>query len=182
MSLIIGINIPNSAKQKIKTQLKCIREKYEGYKWVDEDLYHIKILTFQESMQQEKIKEKLNSLLYDQEQFYLYSQGVSLSIRHKIKIFIEFIKEKKLGKLAENIEKQFDDSFEKGRKYVPHLDIATYKIPSKQQYLLLKKKLKNTDISLSFLVSELVLFESLHEKGKNILKVISTFSLYKSTT
>ena len=182
MSLIIGINIPNSAKQKIKTQLKHIKQEYERYKWVDEEIYHIKIFTFQESISQEKIKEKLNSLLYDQEQFYLYTHCVSLSIRHKIKIFIEFIKEKKLEKLAEKIERQFDGSFQKLGKYIPHLDIGTYRIASKQQYLLFKKKLKNTDIEFSFLVGELVLFETSHEKGNNILKIIHTFSLYKPIT
>lgn len=182
MSLIIGINIPNSAKQKVKTQLKQMKQEYERYKWVDEESYHIKIFTFQESISQEKIIKRLNSLLYDQEQFYLYAQSISLSIRHKIKIFIEFIKEKKLEKLAEKIEKQFDDSYKKSRKYVPHLDIATYRIASKQQYLLFKKKIKNTDVEFSFLVSELILFESLREKEKNILKIINTFPLYKSTT
>jgi len=49
-------------------------------------------------------------------------------------------------------------------KFIPHLTIARSRIPSKQQYFVLKKRVEKINIDISFKVNEVILFESVLSK------------------
>jgi 2'-5' RNA ligase len=63
------------------------------------------------------------------------------------------------------------------KKYLPHVTIARWKIPSKQQYFLIKKKLQAMRIDLSFTVDHLFLYQSVSHKHHPVYKKLRQFDL-----
>ena len=79
-------------------------------------------------------------------------------MKNKITLNLDFRREKEIERISESIKEQFP-MIQSSEKFVPHLTIAKYKIPSKQQYFVIKKRLANLDIDLSFKVNKLSLLE-----------------------
>lgn len=175
MRLFLAIDIPDIVKRKIDNQLAEIKKDYPQFSWTARNNFHITLRFYGERNNPYTIIKELSQLTFDQPAFYLYSAGVDLFINHKIVIYLTFHKEKKLITL----EKKIRDSTVNNntKKFIPHLSLARYRIPSKQQYLLIKKKLSRLHINTSFLVSELVLFESILGGRQPVYRQIHRFSL-----
>lgn len=75
------------------------------------------------------------------------------------------------------INEEFYFDFAQQKKYLPHLTLARCRIPSKQQYLLLKKRLKKINIKVDFPVKKITLFQSILSGKKPVYKKIDTFNL-----
>ena len=116
-------------------------------------------------------------MLFDRENFYLYSTTVDVFATQKLVIYLEFKREKRLEDVAELIKGNFDGNEYNERKFVPHLTLARGRRSSKQQYFALKKKLEKANIDISFKASKLVLFESILEGRKPIYKKLASFKL-----
>ena len=114
-------------------------------------------------------------MIYDVEPFVMYSYGADLFINNKILLYIYFRREKKVeeivGKIKNNL--QIEDK----AKYIPHLSIARTRVPSKQQYLHLKKKLAKLPVDISFPVKKIHLFQSILSNQQPVYKKIASFSL-----
>lgn len=159
MRLFLAIEPPPKVKKHIFEQLEVLYEEYKQFSWTPPENYHITIHFIGESEDAKYIIKKVETALYDAPSFYLFSQSAELFIQKKITLYISFQREKKLEGVADSIF----DIFVPGTKlkFVPHLTVGRYKIPSKQQYLLLKKKMFNLPLDVEFEVRKVVLFDSI---------------------
>lgn len=170
MRLFLAIDLPSVVKKQLERQLKEIKQVYPDFNWVAVENFHITLHFYGERSDDEKIIEQLKKVLFDQESFYLYSSRVNLFINRKIVIYLEFRREKKLEQLVEKIRTTFPPGSYQERKIIPHLTLARCRIPSKQQYFVLKKMLKKLTINISFPVKKVILFESILGGRKPIYK------------
>jgi 2'-5' RNA ligase len=63
------------------------------------------------------------------------------------------------------------------KKFIPHLTVAKYRIPSKQQYFLLQKNLAKQKIDIELEVKKMVLFQTVVQAGKSVYKKVRDFDL-----
>lgn len=154
MRLFLAIDLPGKVKRQLDEQLKEIKLEYPQFTWVSKENFHITIHFYGEINKVSKMIERLKNILYDQQSFYLYSTSIDLFMNAKIVIYLNFRREKKLEELEEKIG-------EKSVKFIPHLTLARCRIPSKQQYFVLKKRLQKLNINISFPVKKIILFESI---------------------
>ncbi len=176
MRLFLAIELSDKIKKEIDDQLLEIKKAYSQFQWVPANNYHITVYFFGEISDHKKIINKLEQVLYDKELFYFYSTSVDLFIHHKITIHLNFRREKKIEKINDSIKEIFKIS-ENSARFIPHLTLARYKIPSKQQYFVLKKRLAKVAVNVSFKINKLVLFESILGGSQSVYKKIYTFKL-----
>lgn len=178
MRLFLAIELPEIIKNQISQSITVVRREYPQFNWVPPENYHITIHFFGEIDDDVKIKEGISNVLFDRDRFYLYSNFVDLFINNKIVIYLDFRREKNLEKIAEDITGRFQQPEDiHKKKFVPHLTLARYKIPSKQQYFVLKKRLAKLDIDIEFPVDKLVLYQSILTEEKPIYKKLEEFPL-----
>mgnify|MGYP001118827682 CR=1 FL=1 len=179
MRLFLAIDIPKEVKEKIYAKLSNLRINYRNFNWVPAENYHITLYFFGETNRSENIDRRIRRAVFDQEGFYLYSNSLDFFLRRrKMIIFLNFQRERKLESLVEKINKEFFSDFHQEKKYLPHLTLARCRLPSKQQYFLLKKKIKEIKINVFFPVKEIILFQSLLGGKKPVYKKISTVNLF----
>lgn len=179
MRLFLAIDLPDEAKKAVEKQLLPLQREYPYFKWVDSLNYHITLHFFGDVAKPDKIIRFMNELVYDIPQFYLYSSELGLFIKDKITLYVEFQRNKALEKMVKRIKER--SALGTSRKFVSHLTFSRYRIPSKQQYLLIKKKLKNFDPDIEFKVETIILFESIPGIQKPVYKKIAEFPLIIET-
>lgn len=177
MRLFLAVDIPDKVKEQLEQQLYEFKKQYPGFEWVNPENYHITIHFFGEKYNANEIGKKIKDLLWDKTEFFLYSFGLDVFANHKLHIYLTFRREKKIEELAERIKGNFDLNLENDRKYIPHLTLARAKRSSKQQYFVLKKRLQNLDVDISFSVKKVVLFQSVIEGKQPVYKRLSSFKL-----
>ncbi len=177
MRLFLAIEIPQKIKEKLEKQLFFLKKQYPQFSWVDKDNFHITIYFFGERDDVDKIKNKIKDLLWNQFVFYLYSFNLDIFVNHRLVLYLNFYREKKIEELAALIKNNFDSYNKSNQKFIPHLTLARGPRSSKQQYFALKKKLNQKKINISFKVDKIVLFESILTGNKPIYKKIASFSL-----
>ncbi|MDH7476498.1 MAG: RNA 2',3'-cyclic phosphodiesterase [Microgenomates group bacterium] len=175
MRLFLAIELPKKIKQQITESLKKIQLEYQDYHWVETDNFHLTLVFIGERKEYQSIAKKIKDALYDQEKFYLYSQKVDLFMNSKIVIYLGFNREKKLENLVEKIKKSLN--FVSEKKFIPHLTLARCRIPSKQQYFHLRKKLNKLNIEIEFPVKKVVLYQSILATGRPVYKKLDQFPL-----
>jgi 2'-5' RNA ligase len=176
MKLFIGIDIAERTQKIINSKLEFLLRKYPDFDWVPSENYHITIQYFGETNKAKEVEQRLRDLLYDQNSFYLHSRGLSLFMREKITIYLDFSRQKVLEELERKISIDFSTS-NQGYKYIPHITLAKYRIPSKQQYLLIKKKIGQTSIEEEFEVKKVTLFESITQGSRSFYNKIAQIPL-----
>ncbi len=165
----LAISIPESLKLAIEKQIIELKKNYPNFRWIPKENYHITINYFGIVKNLDKLVKQIDEKLFDTKKFYLYSNHLSLFIYDKIVIYLGFEKER----LLLNIKTIWS-----GKKdFIPHITVARAKIPSKQQYFVLKKRLLETTIMMEFCVDKLTLFESLPGKGFPIYNKVVDFPL-----
>ena len=181
MRIFIGIEIPEKIKKKISNEIKNLKNSYANFRWVKEENYHLTLLFLGEVKENklEKIKKRLKRAIFDQESFFLFSYKFDLFINHQIVIYINFKRQKLLEQLAEKIRREFREYTYKTnvKKFVPHLTIARAKIPSKQQYFVLKKFLNKTKTNFYFKVEKITLYQSILKKTGPLYKKLLQIDL-----
>lgn len=177
MRLFLAIEIPKDIKKQIAEELTQIKNEHRDFQWVPEENYHITIHFFGETDRLEQIKKRLSEILFDAQPFFLYSSNIDLFLKSRITIYLNFFREKRL----ENIEKNIREVYEGGNaneiKFIPHLTLASCRIPSKQQYFVLKKRLEKIKTEIELKVKSLTLFESILNEGKPYYKKLANFPL-----
>lgn len=169
MRLFLAVDLPVKTKNELERQLDEIKHEYPQFSWIPRENYHITVHFFGEVTKLEKLIGHLKEKFYDKERFYLYSTDTNLFINQKIIIYLNFRKEKKLL----NLEKIIGDK----QGFIPHLTLARCRIPSKQQYFVLKKRFEKLEININFPVKQLVLFESLPNGKYPVYKKVAKFDL-----
>ena len=174
MRLFLAIDLPSTAKKSLNEQLQDWQEEYRVFNWVREENYHIILHTFNEILQPNSITEKIKEVLFDQTNFYLYAIRLDFFMDQQITIYVDFRKEQKLQALIDTLGIAFPS---KQKELVSHVAVARCRIPSKQQYFVIKKKIERSDIDMSFQVKELSLFESVLSQKKQKYNKVMTFPL-----
>ncbi len=177
MRLFLAIDLPGLAKRQVANQLLRFKREYPYFRWVEAANYHLTLHFFGEVSSADKISRFMNDLVYDTPSFYLYSLGLDLFIKDNIALYLEFKRNKILEKLVRRIKEKSALGTSSSRKFVSHLTFSRYRIPSKQQYLLIKKKLKNFIPDIEFKVTTITLFESVPGFQKPVYKKIAEFPL-----
>jgi len=179
MRLFLAVDLPTKIKENINLQLTPIKKEYPQFLWNNFENYHVTVHFIGETQNVEEIKKKTEDLLFDQESFYLYSVGCDLFMKNRITLYVNFRREKKIEKLSEKLRESFIKNSPSNLKFVPHMTIARAKIPSKQQYFVLKKRLEKLNIESAFEVKKITLFESLLGGRETVYKKIKNFPLIK---
>jgi len=162
MKTQLMIELSDKTKKQIVDQLADFRKLYPQFQWGRIENYNILIHSFGEFANKKSTIEKIETALYDKNLFYLYSFEVALTIGNNIILFMDFKREKEIERISESINEV--------EKFVPRLILAKYKIPSKQQYFVIKKRLSNLEVDVSFKVNKLSLFEG--EKRVRVFKLL----------
>lgn len=183
MRLFIGIDLPDEIKKKVSKEITQLKKRYPDFRWVEEKNYHITLLFLGEVAEGKlpKIKERLERAVFNISSFYLFSYSFNLFIHHKIVLHIDFRREREIELLAKEIKKEFREfNFKNNtKKFIPHLTIARAKIPSKQQYFVLKKLLEQQKTDFYFKVDKITLFKSTLTKQGPIYEKLFEVSLFK---
>lgn len=169
MNMMLKIELADEIKKQIVTQLVDFKKLYPQFQWEKIENYHILVHSFGEFLDKKSTINLLETALYDKNTFYLYSFEVALTIGNNIVLYLDFRREKEIERISERI-RELSPSMQSSEKFVPRLLLAKYKIPSKQQYFVIKKRLSNLDIDLSFKVNKLSLFEG--DKRVRVFKLL----------
>ena len=162
MKTQLMIELSDKTKKQIVDQLADFRKLYPQFQWGRIEDYNILVHSFGEFSDKKSTIKLLETALYDKNTFYLYSFEVAMTIQNNISIFIDFRREKEIERISESINEV--------EKFIPRLILAKYKIPSKQQYFVIKKRLSNLEVDISFKVNKLSLFEG--EKRVRVFKLL----------
>ena len=167
--MTLKIELSDETKNQIVDQLADFRKLYPQFQWERIENYNILVYSFGEFSDKKSTIAKIETALFDKNTFYLYAFEVALTIQNNISLHLDFRREKEIERISESI-KALTSRMESSEKYVPRLTLAKYKIPSKQQYFVIKKRLSNLEIDLSFKVNKLSLFES--DKRIKVFKLL----------
>ncbi len=178
MRLFLAIDLPKQAKQSIASQLENFKKEYPYFRWVDESRLHITLHFFGDRKDEKRLVEQIENAVYDVEPFRLYASEANLFIKNTIVLHLTFQRNRTLERLVAQIREKFQ--IDSKIRYVPHLTIARYRIPSKQQYLLIKKKVGRLNIDVVFEITQITLFNSVIESEKPLYKTIASIPLEKS--
>lgn len=180
MRLFLAVELPDGVKKSLSDQLSLLRREYPQLSWVPKENYHITIEFFGEVDYPERLRRKIEDVLYDQESFYLYAYQLDIFIGNKITLYLNFMRQKTLERIAKRIRTEVVVEQKERKKFMIHLSLARAKIPSKQQYFVLKKRLEKTEVDLEFPVDHLVLYESILGEKAPVYKKIATIPLLTS--
>lgn len=174
MRLILAIDIPEETEKQLSEQLDSLQKKYPQYNWMSPENFHITIHHFGEVKDPDAIAKRIEDLLFDIESFRMYSHKLDVFVRNQLLLYLGFLRQKTLEKLAERIK---EDLGEEHKRYVPHLTLSRSPLSSKQQYFALQNRLAKTPIDIEFEVTKIYLIESASSGRKPVYNKISEFKL-----
>lgn len=167
--MTLKIELTDETRNQVTAQMADFRKLYPQFQWEKIENYNILVHSFGEFSDKRSTIKMLETALYDKKTFYLYSFEVAMTIQNNITIFIDFRREKEIEIISERI-RELSPSLQNSDRYVPVLYLAKSKIPSKQQYFVIKKRISNLEIDISFKVNKLSLFEG--EKRIRVFKLL----------
>src|SRR3990167_4180091 len=175
MRLFLALDLPKETKRKLTGQIVRLQKEYAHFRWVSEDNYHITLQFFGDQFKTPYLIRQIQDAIYDSNEFYLYSLHAGLFLRGKIILYLAFQRNKELESIVRKIRENL--AMDTAKRFVPHLTLGRYKVPSKQQYLHLKKKMRNLNLDIEFKTTKLILFNSLIETPKPLYEKVAEFPL-----
>lgn len=174
MRLFLAIDLPEAAKAALAQQLVPLQKEYPVFNWVQPQNYHLTVHFFGETPKSKEIIEKTKQILYDQEQFYLYATEIDFFMKKNVNItiYLTFRRERLLEELIGKARDAFEQEFRETNPFVPHITLARCRIPSRQQYFHMKKKIQRVGIDLEFPVKAVTLFESIISDRKPVYREV----------
>ena len=179
MQLFLAINPPNSVKDSIAMQLEPLKKEYPYFRWVDKRNYHIALQFLGGENDQKRAEEKISDAVFETMQFRLFSSGADVFLKNSILAQIIFYRSKEIEELVQAVKEKFQIAG--STNYAPHLTFARYRIPAKQQSLLIKKKIQRFAIDFEFDVTQITLFNSVIESENPLYEIVAEIPLYKKT-
>lgn len=175
MKVFLAINIPFAVKQKIEEQITPFKKDYPDMTWVPPENFHITLYNFDDMENTKRVEKIIEDAIFEIRPFTLFAMATDVFLSDKITLFMNFYREKMLDALITSIYERMNDS--EKREVFPQIVVARYRIPSKQQYLLIKKKIQNLKIDIEFLVPKIYLYESITGGKKPVYKKLAEFTL-----
>jgi len=180
MRLFLAIDLPAAIKKTIATRIEKLKKAYSRYRWVPEENYHITLYFFGETNKLEKIKKKIEKVVWEINSFYMFSRGLDIFSNKNHIIYLGFYRQKEIENLAKKLKLIFDPQNKNNQQFIPHLTLARGRRSSVQQYFALSKKLRSVKINIHFPVTEIILFESILTPTKPVYRKIAVFPLSQS--
>ncbi|MCS7093002.1 MAG: RNA 2',3'-cyclic phosphodiesterase [Patescibacteria group bacterium] len=177
MRLFLGIDVPEVIKEKIDKEIISLKRDYSHFDWIVPKNFHITLYFFGSVDNCQKIKQKVEALLWDQSFFYLHSFRLDTFVNRRLIVYLDFYREKEMERLVEKIRGVFGLENKNHHKFIPHLTLSRGPRSSKQQYFALKSKLRKIKIEVSFKVDRVYLFQSILSERIPIYKKIMSFEL-----
>lgn len=177
MRLFLAIDLPEESKKVLALQLDSLRKEYPAFNWVQPQNYHLTVHFFGETQRLSEISKQAKDIIFEQKPFYLYSTSLDMFMSHYITVYVNFRRERLLEELIDKTRVTFSEEFQEVKKFIPHITVSRCKVPSKQQYFHLQKKISRTDIDLEFPVNEISLFESTVASRVPVYRKVETFPL-----
>lgn len=180
MRLFLGITIPSKIRTKFDLAYSNLKKDYPYFDWVPQENYHVAVAFFGEKDESklEYISEAIKRSVFDISPFTIFSRETAILVEKNITIYQSYLKSREINKMRERLGDYFEDKeMQNKRRYTPHTTIAKSKLPSKQQYFLIKKKVSKIDLDTEFEVKEIHLFESISKTKQTTYKIIETFKL-----
>lgn len=176
MALFLAIDPPRAFKKNLQEQLIILKREYPYFSWVAEENLRLTLGTFSDSVKPtNSLLSYLEEVTFDIPQFELFSGEADISLQNKIILSLLFRRQKNLERLVARIKEK--NLLTQNKKFVPYITFARYRIPSKQQYLLIKKKIQALRITIDFTVKSIDLFNNQIIDGKQTSKKMATFPL-----
>lgn len=179
MKIFTAIEIPPQAVSQIQKQTESLYKDYPSYNWVPAENYHVSLYYIGDIIR-EKLPiavEHIQNALYDIPKTEMYTFGTDLFMNEHIVVYVSFRRNKLVEEISDRIYNLFEESTKRKYEYIPHLTLARTKIPSKQQYFHLKKKLSNIKLDVEFAVKEIHIYESIAMPKNPVYKKVASIPL-----
>jgi 2'-5' RNA ligase len=173
--MFLAIDLPTAVKGQLFTQLEELRDDYPYLDWVDKDLYHVTLFQFGELYTKDQLVESIDRALYDISPFHMFGIRLNITINRAITFYVSFAECKPLKQAVVQIKDALE--IHNDLKFTPDLTVARYKIPSKQQYLLMKKKCAKFSIDIEFPITQITLMNSVIESKRVRYDSVHQFNL-----
>lgn len=180
MRLFLGVDIKDDTKKNIRSSILELKNDYPEFYWIPEINYHITVFFFGERSEDktQDIIEGIEQILFDVNQSYISIFRLGMFVQKEINIHITFNRNRVLELIHNRIISVIGSQIpQKHNIYIPHITLAKYKLPSKQQYLHLKKKVDLIDINIEFCLDSVHLYQSIIKKPFPEYRIIHTFHL-----
>lgn len=182
MRLFIALPIPDEVRTSIVTEAQSLRASYPRMEWVQPEDYHLTVLYLGERDPSKVplMDEAINRSIFDISPFHLYFREVRMFQREGIVVYLKCDIPRALHEMRDRLQYYFPArSDEAERPFVAHITIARAKLPSKQQYLHLKKRLEKMRPDLEFPVTQVGLFSSAATKKTTspLYEMLRTYEL-----
>lgn len=175
MRIFLGIKIPEQTIQVIEDALAPVKEANPHYRWGLPSNYHITVHFFGDVTNVDPLVHRIEELLFAQEAFDLKLYSGGIFIGDAITLYVDFYRSRGIEEISRVIEEDVNDG--KIYRFIPHITVARYKVPSKQQYLLAKKKMEGLTFEHEFRVREVTLFQSILTNKTPVYTPIHEFPL-----
>jgi len=159
MALLLAIDLPPKAKKHIDAAIEPLRRQYPNFDWTPSANYHITLFHFgQKSDEQASgLASIVEHEVFDVPPFHMLARSCDVFQREKLLMYVNFYASKPLGDAVKHLKARLHMHL--GMDFAPHLTIARYRVPAKQQYILIRKKLQDMEIEVDFAVDRLVLLK-----------------------
>jgi 2'-5' RNA ligase len=175
MQTFLALDLPQEVKTQLSDQLEELRRDYPYLDWVEKDLYHVTLFQFGETYTTEHLVESIDRALYDVSPFHMFGIRLNININRNITFYVSFAERKPLKQAVVQIKDALE--IHNDLKFTPDLLVAQYKIPSKQQYLLMKKKCSKYVIDIEFPITQITLLNSVIESKRVRYDSVHQFNL-----
>lgn len=181
MRLFLAAAIPDDVLSQLQESYYELKRDYPEFNWVPEKNYHVTVSFLGERSEDKMphIIEAIEQSTFDIPPTVLFALDTGMFVHEGITLRLAFARNKELEKIRERTVDLFSMEKENkaSKKYLPHLTLGRYKLPSKQQYFHLRKKLQRTNLSIEFPVKEIHLYQSITKPTNPEYEIIHTFEL-----
>ena len=176
MRLFLAIDVPVETKNSIGQQLLPYLKRYPMFRWVEPQQYHITLQFYGEQTSETDVISKIEEAIFETVPFEIsLDSGVGF-MRGDMVVALSVNRSQHLNALVRTLDAKL--GFERQRSFFPHITIARGRVPSKQQYLMLKKKFSAIRIHDEFEVKDLALIKSELTSNGPIYTTVHEFTLF----
>ncbi|QQS44019.1 RNA 2',3'-cyclic phosphodiesterase [Candidatus Roizmanbacteria bacterium] len=181
MRLFLAAAIPENVVSELDALYDGLKRDYHEFNWVPQKNYHVTIAFLGERSEDKMpyIIEAIERSTFDIQPTRLFALETGMFVHQGIILRLAFSRNKDFEKIRERTVDLFSMEKENDlkKKYIPHMTLARYKLPSKQQYFHLRKKLQRLNTTIEFPVTEIHLYKSITKPTNPEYEIVHTFEL-----